>query len=274
MRLSYAALPALFLSFAVQAFPEAVSAPPLHEALTARKDVYGEAAMAQPNGASYEYFEKLLPPPRYVNADFHYYPIILSAPNATSKARLISNGMGVNLRAGSSLWSDNGTPVFFRVGPDQFLFGTIPERLRDEPKLADGYLPIVELQYMHQSPIGAEGMVPLDQKRLERGAEVYKLEAFGSTTPELAEHGVVLVRFELTKGITGPITVQVDAKSKLKFDKGQVFNEKGDVLAWFGKNWKWMGDRAQAVLEGPDERGSEETSKRRSARTAERANTE
>jgi hypothetical protein len=40
------------------------------EALNATRDVWGEAAMAQPNGASYEFFAPLLPPPRYVNADF------------------------------------------------------------------------------------------------------------------------------------------------------------------------------------------------------------
>src|ERR1051326_5195529 len=75
--------------------------PTLQEAVLAHKEVWGEAAMAQTNGASYEFFEKLLPPPRYVNADFRYYPITLSAPNTHGKARLISNGMGLNLRARS-----------------------------------------------------------------------------------------------------------------------------------------------------------------------------
>src|SRR2546422_11577458 len=102
--------------------------PTLDEAVVAPKDVWGEAAIAQPNGASYEFFEKLLPPPRYVNADFRHYPIVLSAPNAKSKARLISNGMGINLSGGSRSWNDVGTPVRFRVGPDEFLFGSLRER--------------------------------------------------------------------------------------------------------------------------------------------------
>src|SRR5689334_3611834 len=72
----------------IAAGAEAVAS--LDDALNAKRDVYGEAAMAQPNGASFEFFERLLPPPRYVNADFHYYPIVLSAPNAAVKARLIS----------------------------------------------------------------------------------------------------------------------------------------------------------------------------------------
>ena len=120
-----------------------VRIPTLDEALHAKRDVWGEAAMQQPNGPSYEFFEKLLPPVRYVNADFHFYPILLAAPNTTIKARLISNGSGINLRAGAGQWNDNGTPVFFRVGPDQLRFGHFPERLQGEPTLAEGYLPIV-----------------------------------------------------------------------------------------------------------------------------------
>ena len=53
--------------------------PPLAEVVTAKQDVWGELAMRQPNGASYEFFEPLLPPPRYVHADYRYYPLVLSA---------------------------------------------------------------------------------------------------------------------------------------------------------------------------------------------------
>src|SRR5262245_40510537 len=101
--------------------------PSVAEAAVAKRDVWGEAAMALPNGASYEFFEELLPPPRYVNADFRFYPIVLSAPNAKVKARLISNGSGVNLAGGSRSWNDVGTPVKFRVGSDDFPFGGIRE---------------------------------------------------------------------------------------------------------------------------------------------------
>ena len=37
--------------------------PPLEEAVTAMRDVWGEAALAQPNGPSYEFLAPLLPPP-------------------------------------------------------------------------------------------------------------------------------------------------------------------------------------------------------------------
>src|SRR5437867_2370261 len=120
--------------------------PTLEEVVNSQLDLWGEAALRQPNGASYEFFEKLLPPPRYVNADFHFYPLVLSAPNAKVKARLISNGSGINLRGGARSWNDIGASVIFRVGPDEFIFGTLRDRL-SEPTLADGYLPIVGIRY-------------------------------------------------------------------------------------------------------------------------------
>src|SRR4051812_45784442 len=225
------------------------SVPSLDEALNARRDVWGEAAMVQPNGPSYEFFEKLLPPPRYVNADFRAYPIVLSAPNTKVKARLISNGSGLNLRGGAGAWNENGTPMIYRVGPDQLAFGNFAQRIPQEPQLAEGYLPIVELRYLHQTPIGNEGMVALTQTRVERDSEIYRLEAFASMEPALAEHGVVFVKFALAQGTTGIVTVQPDSRSPLKFTDGKLTDEKGRLVAWFDKNWKWERQRAQAKFD-------------------------
>src|SRR5690349_20751183 len=66
------------------------------EMLEARTDVWGDAAMRQPNGASYDFFKDLLPPVRWVNTDCHHYPIVLCAPRAKQKVRLISNGSSIN----------------------------------------------------------------------------------------------------------------------------------------------------------------------------------
>src|SRR5439155_27215446 len=82
-----------------QTKPSTTSLPTLEEALAAKQDVWGLAAMRQPNGPSYDFFEKVLPPLRYVNAAFHYYPIVLSAPGSIEKARLVSNGSAINARA-------------------------------------------------------------------------------------------------------------------------------------------------------------------------------
>lgn len=221
--------------------------PTFDEVVASKTDLWGEAAMRQPGGASYEFFAKLLPPPRYVHADFRYYPIVLSAPNAKVKARLISNGSGINLRGGSRSWHDIGTPVTFRVGPDEFLFGSLRDRLR-EPTLAEGFLPIVEIRYHHASPFGSEGLVPVDQKKVQPVPEIYRLESFVSTDTALAEHAVVFTKFSLAQGTNGIVTLQLDAKGPLKFADGKVTDEKGAVLVYLDSQWKWERQRAQARL--------------------------
>jgi len=221
--------------------------PNLETALAAKLDLWGEAAMAQPNGASYDFFAPLLPPPRYVNADFRYYPIVLSAPNSPVKARLISNGSGVNLRGGTRSWNDNGTPFTFRVGPDELMFGTFRDRT-SEPTLAEGWLPIAEIRYRHISPIQSEGAVPLTQVRPQRVPEIYRLEAFASTDPTLAAHGVTFVKFDLAQGAAGTITVTFDDRATVTFAAGKLSNEKGEVLAVFDAAWKWERQRATAKI--------------------------
>jgi hypothetical protein len=197
-------------------------------AISSKRDAWGEAAMAQPNGPSYEFFESLLPPPRYVNSDFRFYPLVLSAPKTKVKARLISNGSGVNLRGGTRSWNDVGIPFFFRVGPDELRFGEFLDRL-EHPTLAEGYLPIPEIRYAHD-------------------VEVYKLEAFASTDPALAEHAVVFVKFSLDSGHNNFITVHPDARSAVKFADGELRNAEGELLARFDKNWTWERQGAHATI--------------------------
>src|SRR4051812_16028317 len=67
-------------------------------------DLLGEAALKQPGGASYEYFRDLMPPLRYVDANFLHYPITLSAPGSTTKAKFVSNGSEVNPLTRSRSW--------------------------------------------------------------------------------------------------------------------------------------------------------------------------
>src|SRR5215831_1723328 len=208
------------------------------EAMATKQDVWGLAAMAQTNGASYEFFEKLLPPLRYVNAAFRYYPIPLSAPNSPVKARLISNGSGINLPGGARSWNDAGTAVTFHVGPDEFIFGTLPDRL-SHPALAEGWLPIVEIQYRHPSPPYTDGVLPLDHPIPEPAPEIYRVEAFASTDPTLASNGVVFVKFDLLQGTNGLVTVELSPKEKLQFEQGKITDDEGRILAAFDGGWTW-----------------------------------
>lgn len=231
-----AALVLRAVSAAQGAAPPA-SLPSLEAALAAKRDLWGEAALAQPNGPSYEFFAPLLPPPRYVHADFRHYPIVLCAPEAPVKARLISDGRGLNLSGGSRSWNEVGAPVTFRVGPDEFLFGSLRDRVT-EPTLAEGWIPIVAISYRHRSPVQSEGKVPLNQEKRELPAETYRLEAFAATAPDLAPHGVVFVRFDLTQGTTGFVAVDVDAPPPLTLEKGRLRDATGRVVALFDSGWK------------------------------------
>jgi len=210
-------------------------------------DLWGEAAMAQPNGPSYEFFEPLLVPLRYVHADFRYYPLVLSAPRAKTKARLISNGSGVNLRGGSRSWKEIGTPIVFRVGPDEFRFGDLRERV-SIPELAEGWMPIYSITYRHPSPSGPESMTPIDQQPSKKEAETYRLEAFVSTDPALAENALVCVQFSLIAGANGLVTVQVDPGGEGQFANGTIKNQKGETVALLDDTWKWERQGAHAAL--------------------------
>jgi hypothetical protein len=218
------------LTLGAIAFGAELPGPPVtfSNAIASSRDAWGEAAMAQPNGPSYEFFEPLLPPPRYVNSDFRFYPLVLSAPKATVKARLISNGSGVNLRGGTRSWNDAGTPFFFRVGPDELRFGEFLDRL-EHPTLAEGYLPIPEIRYAHD-------------------VEVYQLEAFASTDPALAGNAVIFVKFSLASGKNNVITVQPDSREPVKFADGELRNGEGQLLARFDKNWSWERRAAHATI--------------------------
>ena len=217
------------------------------EMVRSKTDLWGEASLREKNGASYEFFKDLLPPPRYVNSDFRFYPIVLSAPNAPVKARLISNGSGVNLRGGSRSWNDNGMPAFFRVGPDEGLFGDQLQRL-EHPTLADGYLPVVEIRYLHPTPVQSGGNVPLNQTRFQGAPEIYQLEAFVSVDPAFAENAVVFVKFSVVQGTNGFMTVAMDSRAPLKFSDGIARDEKGQILAGFDQSWTWARGSAHARL--------------------------
>lgn len=183
----------------------------------ARDDVWGEAAIRQPGGPSYEFFKDLLPPLRYVNAAFKHYPITLSAPGAPMKARWVSNGSGVNLRADKPpMWKEAGVPVAFLVGDTAEPFGADIKRL-DGPRYADGWLPIVQVSY-------------------RAGVTVYEQEAFGLTRDEFAGYGAVLVTFAVREGV-GRVVARVGGKSTT--EDGMVLDENGRAVVRYDSAWAW-----------------------------------
>ena len=191
--------------------------PTTEEMIAARTDVWGDAAMRQPNGASYEFFKDLMPPVRWVNADFRHYPIVLSAPRAAQKSRLVSNGSAVNALANKPpMWHEQGVPVSFFVGDPAQRFGEDLPRLQT-PAYRDGYLPIVTIGY-------------------ESDGITYYEEAFAPVDATSAKHGTAMLRFSMKKGSKlGRIEARIDSKSRLRVEKSNVLDVKGSTLVAFGQ---------------------------------------
>ena len=137
---------AIFLAVLVLLAPRAF-AQTVDDVIKSKIDLWGEAALKQPDGPTYESFKDKLPPFRYVEAPFRVYPIVLSAPAAPKKVRLIGDGSQINALARQLNWiGEEGMPVTFRVGMKRETFGSNPKNLIG-PKLAGGYLPIVQMHY-------------------------------------------------------------------------------------------------------------------------------
>ncbi len=202
--------------------------PTLEEVMASRSDLWGQLALENTNGLTYEFFASLLPPPRYVNADFREYPMALSAPRAPVKARLISNGSGINTRAGGRSWTDPGTALIFRVGPDELRFGEFGDRV-SEPKYLRGHLPVVRLRY-------------------QLGDVVYEQESFAAVDPRLAAAGLVFVRFSAAAGATGNVAAQLDAGSEVKPVRGSLVDDNGQTVVWYDNNWRLSRQRLVANL--------------------------
>ncbi len=210
--------------------------PTLDEVLASKQDLWGLAAMQQPNGPSYEFFEKLLPPLRYVNAEFKYYPIVLSAPNAVTKARLVSNGSAINARAGIWTWKEFGTPVTFTVGDEQEQFGQDFVKLKG-PTYQDGFLPIIHFSYEHEN-------------------KIFEEEVFAGVEDICSSQGIVFVKFTLKKGDSGIIAANIGVTNRLRVEYGTVSKTNGETL-WFGKKWSW--DASQNRLTARLSRGQSAT---------------
>ncbi|MDB5321757.1 MAG: hypothetical protein JWN40_3388 [Phycisphaerales bacterium] len=196
----------------------------LDEAIASKRDLWGEAALKQTDGPSYEFFEPLLPPLRYVDAPFHHYPITLSAPGAAVKGRLVSNGSVINALARQPNWrGEAGVPVTFRVGNAREEFGADLRRL-DGPKYEAGYLPIVQLRYRQEKATYAE-------------------ECFASVDPDLLSHGAIFMKFTLAGGEAGLVEAQVEAAAPLRRVGGTLAGADGKSLVAFGSGWEFNPSR-------------------------------
>jgi hypothetical protein len=210
---------------AAVAAPAAESLPSPAEVVAAKRDLWGEAALRQPGGPTYEFFANLVPPLRYVDADFICYPIVLSAPNSPVKARLVSNGSVINALARQPNYvSETGTPVHVRVGPGGEPFGGGLDRL-DGPHTADGWLPIVRLKY-------------------KVGDDRYGEEMFAAVDEPSVAAGAVVARFDFPAKDQGRISLWFEHGTEALTGRGGVIKDKaGKAYAAFNDAWEWNGAR-------------------------------
>jgi hypothetical protein len=112
-----------------------------------------------------------------VDADFLHYPIVLSAPCAVVKSRLVSNGSAINALARQPNWAtEAGVPVHILVGRDRESYGADLARL-DGPHYADGFLPIVESRYGHDGDTyGQAVFAAVEEPLAAAGAVVARLD--------------------------------------------------------------------------------------------------
>ena len=208
--------------------------PSIDEIMNSKTDLLGEAALKQPGGPSYEFFADKLPPLRYCDADFMHYPITLSAPSSTVKARFVSNGSAINALARQHNWQgEAGIPFEFFVGDGHERFGSDLNRLNG-PKFLGGYLPIVQLSY-------------------ESGGATYGEEAFASVDPIFEKNAAVFVAFDLKKGDSGRIEAKFENKEYqlYKFDAktGRLTTPDQKLLAILDGPWKYYPGRGALVAD-------------------------
>lgn len=206
--------------------PEYKNAAPdaaVREMLDARSDIWGEKAMRQTDGASYEFFRDLLPPLRYCDPDFRHYPIVLSAPESQAKCRLLSNGSAVNARPTGGidwrLWKSYPLAAAIRVGDKEEPFGDDLGRLKG-PRYFRGYLPIAQMSY-------------------RAGDAILEQESFVPVKPPHSDHGGIVVRLTLKGKKPARVTVALGSDAALDMRDGAVRNDKSQILAQFDEAWKW-----------------------------------
>jgi hypothetical protein len=191
-------------------------------------DLIGEASLRTPGGPSYEFFEKVLPPLRYVDALYKHYPIVLAAPRSPVKSKLLSNGGIINPLARHYQWiGEAGIPWHVTLGSRHLPFGDDLAKLKG-PHFADGYLPIVQLEY-----VSDDG--------------TYRQECFAATYPELAAAGAIFVRFDFPGVDRGRIDLEMESGNELLREGARlhvVFDPAKKIRLAYDDNFEWRAARS------------------------------
>src|SRR5262245_15546902 len=218
----------LLLVCSILAVPAARGQFTPRQIIESKSDLLGEAALKQSGGPSFEFFANKLPPLRYVDARYKHYPIVLAAPRSEVKGRVLSNGSIINPLARRYQWiGEAGIPWHVTLGSRHVPFGDDLAKLNG-PHYADGYLPIVQLEYASDDG-------------------TYREECFAATDPELAAAGAIFVRFDFPGADRGRIDVEMESGTELLTDGAKlhlVVDAAKKVRLAYDDNFEWRAARS------------------------------
>jgi hypothetical protein len=223
-----AAWSALFVVLVCASSAVADESPTPQQIIESKTDLLGEAALKESGGPSFEFFADKLPPLRYVDARFKHYPIVLAAPRSLVKGKITSNGSIINPLGRRYQWvGEAGMPWYLTLGSRHVPFGDDLAKLKG-PHYADGYLPIVQLEYA-----GEDG--------------TYREEFFAATDPELAAAGAIFVRLDFPGADRGRIDVEMESGNELLTGGAKlhaVFDAANKVRLAYDDNFEWRAARS------------------------------
>lgn len=171
-----AVLPALLLQLSVNAQTPADSIT-IDQIVKSNRDILTEFALSQPDGPNYESLVPLMTPVRWVTAEFHHFPVVLSAPSAPVKARLASNGGALSPFANyAPTWKEAGRELDFFVGAENEPFGSEITRTEDG-RWQDGYLAVwvVRYQTKNQDQFTLRVYAPVEPVLAAQGALAFEI---------------------------------------------------------------------------------------------------
>ncbi|HVT29188.1 MAG TPA: hypothetical protein VHE81_14325 [Lacipirellulaceae bacterium] len=196
--------------------------------IASKIDIVGEAALKSPGGPSFEFFANVLPPLRYVDAPYKQYPIVLAAPRALVKGKILSSGGIINPLARRYQWvNEAGIPWHVTLGPRHLPFGEDLTKLNG-PHYAEGYLPIVQLEYVNDDG-------------------TYREECFAATDPQLAAAGAIFVRLEFPHKDSGRIDVEMESGTEILRGGAKerlVLDSTKKVRVAYDDNFEWRAARS------------------------------
>jgi hypothetical protein len=196
--------------------------------IASKTDLVGEAALRAPGGPSFDFFKDVLPPLRYVDARYKHYPIVLAAPRSLVKGKVLSNGGIINPLARRYQWiGETGIPWHITLGARHLPFGEDLTKLKG-PKYAEGYLPILQLEY-------------------ESEDGTYREECFAATDPQLAANGAIFVRLDFPSAGRGRIDVEMESGNELITGGGPkhiVPDVSKKVRLAYDENFEWRPGRS------------------------------